>query len=52
MRSSHQYREFADECRRLLALAKTQHQRQVLEEMAEAWEALAKAAEQESKPGH
>jgi len=39
--SSSQYREFAEECLRLAARAKDEHQRKVLKEMAEVWKKLA-----------
>ena len=40
-----QYREFADECRRLAALAKTADERKVLQEMETRWTQLAEEAE-------
>jgi hypothetical protein len=41
MRASTQYRDFAEECLRLAKVAKMEHQRQVLHEMAETWTKLA-----------
>jgi hypothetical protein len=41
MQNSTQYRTFADECQRLAKVAKTEHERKVLEEMAAAWSMLA-----------
>ena len=38
-----QYRGFAEECVRLAKLAKTDGERKILEEMAEAWRMLAEA---------
>ena len=37
MQESTQYRRFAEECLRLAKEAATEHERKVLEEMAEAW---------------
>jgi len=45
MQNSAQYRTFADECTRLAKLAKTEHERKVLEEMAAAWHMLAQEAD-------
>jgi hypothetical protein len=41
MRSSTQYREFAEECLRLARDANAERHRKILEEMAEAWSKLA-----------
>jgi hypothetical protein len=45
--TSAQYREFAEECDRLAQEAKTEHQRKILEEMAEAWRRVAADADNE-----
>ena len=42
MSDPEQYQEFAEECRRLAAVAETDEQRKVLLEMAATWELLAK----------
>jgi hypothetical protein len=39
-----QYRDFAEQCLRLAKAAKTEHERQVLHEMAATWKSLAEAA--------
>jgi hypothetical protein len=46
MRETTQYRDFAEECLRLAKVAKTEHERQVLHEMAETWSKLAEEADQ------
>jgi hypothetical protein len=48
MEPATEYLRFAEECRRLAPFAKTEQHRQVLKEMAQAWENLAKEAEQKS----
>jgi len=48
MRTPDQYREFAAECFRLAAEAKTEEQQKILEEMARAWREVAE--EVETKP--
>jgi hypothetical protein len=42
MEPSTEYQRFAQECRRLAQQAKTEQHRRTLEEMAQAWEKLAK----------
>jgi hypothetical protein len=44
-RSSAQYREFAEECRRLARFVRTAEERKVLLEMEAAWTKLAEEAE-------
>jgi hypothetical protein len=41
MHPSRDYRKFAEECDRLARDAKTEQHRQILQEMADAWEELA-----------
>jgi DNA-binding FadR family transcriptional regulator len=53
METSTEYRRFAEgrfaeECRRMAPEAKTERHRKILEEMAQAWEKLAKEADLES----
>ena len=43
--TSAQYREFAEECDRLAKQARTNDQRKILEEMAEAWRMVAAEAD-------
>ena len=45
MRTPDQYREFAAECFRLAAEAKTEEQQKILEEMARAWREVAEELE-------
>jgi hypothetical protein len=47
METSTEYRRFAQECRRLAREAKTERHRKIMEEMAQAWERLAKEADRE-----
>jgi len=42
MDPSTEYQRFAQECRRLAQQAKTEQHRRILEEMAQAWEQIAK----------
>jgi hypothetical protein len=44
METASEYREYAAECRRLAQLAKTDQQREILLEMAQAWLGLAEKA--------
>jgi hypothetical protein len=46
METSDQYREYAAECYRLAAAAKTDEHRKMLREIARAWERVAKDVEQ------
>jgi hypothetical protein len=46
-----QYREFAEECRRLAQLAQTAEERKVLQEMEAAWTKLAGEVEKKSSAG-
>jgi hypothetical protein len=41
MEESTQYRHFAEECLRLMKQAKSEHERTVLQQMADAWQKLA-----------
>ena len=49
--SSAQYREFAEECRRLAQLAQTAEERKVLREMEAAWTKLAGEVERKAAQG-
>ncbi len=49
MRSSEQYRQFAEECLRLAKQVNNGNHRQVLEEMAEAWSTLAEDGEKKDQ---
>jgi hypothetical protein len=40
MKLSTEYQRFADECRRFAQQARTDRERKILEEMAEAWDEL------------
>jgi hypothetical protein len=46
MRTSGQYRDFAAQCYRLAAEAKTREHRKIMEEMARAWREVAEEAEE------
>jgi len=48
MRAPDQYREFAAECYRLAAEAKTEAQEKILREMARAWKEVADEVEKAS----
>jgi len=48
METSTEYRRFAQECRRLARDAKTERHRNIMEEMAQAWDQLAKEADEEA----
>jgi hypothetical protein len=50
MNPSKDYRKFAQECDRLARDAKTEQHRQILQEMAEAWEELAEACDRNRSP--
>jgi hypothetical protein len=47
LKTSAQYREFAEECNRLAKQVKTDGERKILEEMAEAWRRVAAEADNE-----
>jgi hypothetical protein len=47
LETSAQYREFAEECNRLAKQVKTDGEREILEEMAEAWRIVAAEADNE-----
>lgn len=44
MKEPNEYRKFAEECERLAAEAKAEHHRNILQEMAAAWQKLAQEA--------
>ena len=48
METATEYRRFAQECRRLARDAKTERHRKIMEDMAQAWDRLAKEAEEET----
>jgi len=48
MEPTTQYQRFAEECRRLAREAKNEQHRKLLDEMAQAWEKVAKEAAPES----
>jgi hypothetical protein len=47
METSTEYRRFAQECRRLARDAKTERHRSIMEDMARAWDQLAKETDDE-----
>jgi hypothetical protein len=47
METSSEYRRFAQECHRLAGEAKTERHRKIMQEMAQAWERLAKETDGE-----
>ena len=47
METSTEYRRFAQECHRLAREAKTERHRKIMQEMAQAWERLAKETDGE-----
>jgi Skp family chaperone for outer membrane proteins len=47
METSSEYRRFAQECYRLAREAKTERHRKIMQEMAQAWERLAKETDGE-----
>jgi len=46
METSKEYRNFADECERLAREIRTEHHRNILNKMAEAWRRLAEEEEE------
>jgi len=48
METSTEYRRFAQECDRLAREAKTERHRKIMQEMAQAWEKVAKEADPKS----
>jgi len=48
MRTADQYREFAAECYRMAAQAKTEERQKILQEMARAWREVAEEIETKS----
>jgi hypothetical protein len=48
METSTEYQQFAQECRRLARQARTERHRKIMEEMAQAWENLAKEADRKA----
>jgi hypothetical protein len=49
MQTPADYRKFAEECRRLAGDAKSERQRKILQEMAEAWRTLADETERDAQ---
>jgi hypothetical protein len=50
METSADYRRFAEECRRIQDLVRTERQQKILAEMAQAWEALASQSDGTKQP--
>jgi hypothetical protein len=50
METSARYLEYAVQCNRLAKLAKTEEDRLILKEMAEAWKKLAREADRKEHP--
>jgi hypothetical protein len=50
METSTEYRRFAQECHRLAREAKTERHRKIMQEMAQAWERLAKETDRAHAP--
>jgi hypothetical protein len=48
METATEYRRFAQECRRLAREAKTERHRKIMEDMARAWDGLAREADEEA----
>jgi hypothetical protein len=48
METATEYQRFAQECRRLARDAKTERHRNIMEDMARAWDQLAKEADEEA----
>jgi len=48
MKTSTQYREFAEDCVRLAKQTKTEEERKILQEMADVWRKLAEDADKQS----
>ena len=52
METSTEYRRFAQECDRLAREAKTERHRKIMQEMAQAWEKLAKETDGDGEGAH